>query len=85
LKRFVGVLRIILSPGKFDFQIPGDLVSLKVSRLADVISAEGVLDTLVDPRQPSWFLYAALRALALFTSSEFNVFVYVFEGYTRGI
>ncbi|KAF9648584.1 hypothetical protein BDM02DRAFT_3115205 [Thelephora ganbajun] len=36
------------------------------SRLADVISAEGVLDTLVDPRQPSWFLYGALRALALF-------------------
>lgn len=40
------------------------------SRLADVVSAEGVLDTLVDPRQPSWFLYGALRALALFTSRK---------------
>ena len=51
-------------------------------RLADVISAEGVLDTLVDPRQPSWFLYEALRALALFTSSEFQLsyhpFAYVY-------
>ena len=79
------MLRIILSPGKFDFHIGDDLVSLKVSRLADVISAEGVLDTLVDPRQPSWFLYGALRALALFTSSEFSALVYVFEGCTRGI
>ena len=72
------MLRIILSPGKVDFHIPGDFVSLKVSRLADVISAEGVLDTLFDPRQPSWFLYGALRALALFTSSEYHLLVYVF-------
>jgi hypothetical protein len=43
-----------------------------VLRLADIVSAEGVFDTLVDPRQPSWFLYEALRALALFTSSEFQ-------------
>ena len=50
-----------------------------------MMSAEGVLDILVDPRQPSWFLYAALLALVLFTSSELNVPVYVFEGYTQGI
>lgn len=58
--------------------------SLKVPRLADVISAEGVLDTLVDPRQPSWFLYGALRALALFTSREFKIpfLAYVFNSYT---
>ena len=42
-------------------------------RLADIISAEGVLDTLVDPRQSSWFLYGTLRALTLFTSSEFGI------------
>lgn len=55
-------------------------------RLADVISAEDVLDTLVDPRQPSWFLYGALRALALFTSREFSVhqfLAYVFDGYPQ--
>ena len=46
---------------------------MKASRLVCVISAEGVLDTLVDSRQPSLTLRGALRALALFTSSEFGV------------
>ena len=67
------------------FLFPKIRVSWKVPRLADVISVEGVLDTLVDPRQPSWFLYGALRALVLFTGSEFNVhpfFAYVFDGRT---
>lgn len=39
----------------------------------------------MDPTQPSWFLYGALRALALFTSSEFSVhssLAYVFDGYS---
>ena len=52
---------------------PGTRVSPKVPRLADVISAGGILDTLVDSRQPSWFLHGVLRALVLFTSSELNV------------
>lgn len=41
------------------------------------------METLVDPRQPSWFLYGALRGLALFTSSEFGVYLplaYVLRG-----
>jgi len=65
------------------FMYPGTRVSPKVPRLADVISAEGILDTLVDPRQPSWFLYGVLQALVLFTNSQFNVhpfLVYVFGG-----
>lgn len=70
-RRSVGVRRIISSPGRSISVFPG-CVMLIVPRLADVVSAEGVLDTLVDPRQPSWFLYGALRALALFTSSEFQ-------------
>ena len=40
-------------------------------------------DTFADPRQPSWFLHGAIRPLGLFTSSESNVLVYVFEGYMR--
>lgn len=86
LRRFVLVHRIILSQGKFDFLVSGDVMSHREPRLADVISAEGVLDTLVDPRQPSWFLYGASRALALFTSSEYSVhpfLAYFFDGHTR--
>jgi len=74
LKALCWGARIILSRGKFDLHVPDDFVSLKEPRLADVISVEGVLGTLVDPRR---------SVLTLFTSGEFSVLVYVFEGSAR--
>jgi hypothetical protein len=44
-------------------------------RLVSLVRGEGVLDALLDNRQPSWLLYRTVRGLVLFAASKWSPYL----------